>query len=307
MIIVGIPFPNVFDIQVAEKKKYNDVYKSSKSLLSGSEWYCQQAFRALNQATGRCIRHRFDYGAIIFLDERFRQEKNLTYISKWIRKSIRQHDSFNHLLEGLKFFFRDVKVENNGSSMQPIDVEPIDVEEPRNRFIEMKNNKLTKPNLKAKRSVPDSVATPEITTKMKKSAVMTTEYDCSLTPTESKAQKVRPSNMSDNNTLITYVDLEGDLETQNRCSSPQPMILSPNDFELTVVKETPRNNDHEPLIVKETPIKETCHVTLESVSEDDMSNSTIFQTKFPEQQFITFVFFLLFYFCFWMHACIRDS
>ncbi|KAI3776551.1 hypothetical protein L1987_46337 [Smallanthus sonchifolius] len=71
---------------------------------------------------------------------------------------------------------------------------------------------------------------------------------------------------------------------KNVCSSPQPMILSSNDFELTVVKETPRNNDHEPLIVKETPIKETCHVTLESVSEDEMSNSTIFQTKFPEQQ-----------------------
>ncbi|KAM0012938.1 putative RNA helicase [Helianthus debilis subsp. tardiflorus] len=56
-----------FDIQVAEKKKYNDTFKSSKGLLSGNEWYCQQAFRALNQAAGRCIRHRFDYGAIIFL------------------------------------------------------------------------------------------------------------------------------------------------------------------------------------------------------------------------------------------------
>lgn len=40
------------DIQVALKKKYNDTHKSSKSLLSGSEWYCHQAFRALNQAAG---------------------------------------------------------------------------------------------------------------------------------------------------------------------------------------------------------------------------------------------------------------
>lgn len=43
-----------FDIQVAQKKKFNDTYKSSKNLLGGSEWYCQQAFRALNQAAGMC-------------------------------------------------------------------------------------------------------------------------------------------------------------------------------------------------------------------------------------------------------------
>ncbi|KAL8211546.1 hypothetical protein R6Q57_005983 [Mikania cordata] len=289
VIIVGIPFPNVFDIQVAEKKKYNDTYKSSKSLLSGSEWYCQQAFRALNQAAGRCIRHRFDYGAIIFLDERFRQEKNLSYISKWIRKSIRQHDNFDQLIEGLKLFFRDIKVEVNGRFMQSIDVETVDVKEPRNGFTEMKNNKVTKCNLKGQRSISDCVAAPEIATKMKKSAVMTTEYDCSLTAEKSKAQEVMPSNKSGNNTGIAYVDLSYDLETQNRCSSTPPMSLFPDDFELTVVKETPRNNEHEPLTLKETPtketpIEETNSGTIESVSEDGLSNSTISHTNIPDLQ-----------------------
>ncbi|KAK2988222.1 hypothetical protein RJ640_020704, partial [Escallonia rubra] len=110
VIIVGIPFPNIHDIQVAQKKKYNDIYKSSKNLLSGSEWYCQQAFRALNQAAGRCIRHRYDYGAIIFIDERYRQERNMKYISKWLRNSIRQYDNFDKSLDGLKSFFRDAKM-----------------------------------------------------------------------------------------------------------------------------------------------------------------------------------------------------
>ncbi|KAL9276000.1 Fanconi anemia group J protein-like protein [Drosera capensis] len=55
------------DIQVAQKKKFNDTHRASKNLISGSDWYCQQAFRALNQAAGRCIRHKSDYGAIIFL------------------------------------------------------------------------------------------------------------------------------------------------------------------------------------------------------------------------------------------------
>lgn len=39
-------------------------------MLTGEEWYVQQAARAVNQAVGRVIRHRHDYGAIIYCDER---------------------------------------------------------------------------------------------------------------------------------------------------------------------------------------------------------------------------------------------
>ncbi|KAK4276444.1 hypothetical protein QN277_014596 [Acacia crassicarpa] len=109
VIIVGIPFPNINDIQVALKKKYNDTYKSSKNLLSGNEWYCHQAFRALNQAAGRCIRHRLDYGAVILLDERFKEERNRAFISKWLRKTLRIYDSFDLSLKGLRSFFEKAK------------------------------------------------------------------------------------------------------------------------------------------------------------------------------------------------------
>ncbi|XP_031739564.1 Fanconi anemia group J protein-like isoform X1 [Cucumis sativus] len=109
VIIVGIPFPDINGIQVALKKKFNDKYKMSKNLLSGNEWYCQQAFRALNQAAGRCIRHKFDYGAIVLLDERFQEERNRTYISKWLRKSIKQFDNFEQSMEELKSFFSHIK------------------------------------------------------------------------------------------------------------------------------------------------------------------------------------------------------
>lgn len=40
--------------------------------LTGEAWYTQQATRAVNQATGRVIRHMHDYGAIILADERFK-------------------------------------------------------------------------------------------------------------------------------------------------------------------------------------------------------------------------------------------
>ena len=39
-------------------------------ILLGAEWYEIQAFRALNQALGRCIRHRKDWGAILMVDDR---------------------------------------------------------------------------------------------------------------------------------------------------------------------------------------------------------------------------------------------
>ena len=39
--------------------------------INGHEWYSQQALRAVNQAIGRVIRHKDDYGAILLCDERF--------------------------------------------------------------------------------------------------------------------------------------------------------------------------------------------------------------------------------------------
>lgn len=44
---------------------------STLQFLSGYEWYRLQATRAVNQAIGRVIRHRHDYGAVFLCDHRW--------------------------------------------------------------------------------------------------------------------------------------------------------------------------------------------------------------------------------------------
>ncbi|KAM9812029.1 Fanconi anemia group J protein isoform 5-T5 [Syngnathus typhle] len=76
VITIGIPFPNIKNLQVKLKMKYNDQHSKSRGLLSGHQWYEIQAYRALNQALGRCIRHRNDWGALILVDDRYRSNPN---------------------------------------------------------------------------------------------------------------------------------------------------------------------------------------------------------------------------------------
>ncbi|XP_060800008.1 Fanconi anemia group J protein isoform X2 [Neoarius graeffei] len=106
VVTIGIPFPNIKDLQVELKMKYNDQHCKSRGLLPGSRWYEIQAYRALNQALGRCIRHRNDWGALILVDDRFRANPNkyITGLSKWVRQLVKHHDSFTSAIQSLVSF-----------------------------------------------------------------------------------------------------------------------------------------------------------------------------------------------------------
>ncbi|KAK2831413.1 hypothetical protein Q7C36_016499 [Tachysurus vachellii] len=106
VVTIGIPFPNIKDLQVELKMKYNDQHCKSRGLLPGGRWYEIQAFRALNQALGRCIRHKNDWGALILVDDRFRANPNkyITGLSKWVRQLVKHHDSFTSAMESLVSF-----------------------------------------------------------------------------------------------------------------------------------------------------------------------------------------------------------
>lgn len=50
VLIFGIPFPNVKDTKVGLKKSYNDAGQRTHRLLSGDQWYTQQAFRCVSHS-----------------------------------------------------------------------------------------------------------------------------------------------------------------------------------------------------------------------------------------------------------------
>ncbi|XP_058805941.1 Fanconi anemia group J protein homolog [Phymastichus coffea] len=102
VLTIGIPYAVQSDPNVKLKREYNDQNRN-KGLLPGGEWYSVQAYRALNQALGRCIRHRNDWGAILLVDERLLTSYSASYLPKWIRE-MRQNGSNYNLKEELKAF-----------------------------------------------------------------------------------------------------------------------------------------------------------------------------------------------------------
>ena len=106
VMCVGIPFPNVKDIQVNLKKEYNaERKKEGAEILSANEWYEIQAFRALNQALGRCIRHKRDWGAILMVDDRYGKiPRYINGLSKWVRSGVDHFSNCEVMLNSLKTF-----------------------------------------------------------------------------------------------------------------------------------------------------------------------------------------------------------
>lgn len=101
VICVGVPLPNCFDRSITAKKAYNDEQRLLRklNLLPGDEWYKQQAYRALAQALGRCIRHSADYGTVVLMDSRHCHDENTPLrdgvamahanLPKWMRSHVR--------------------------------------------------------------------------------------------------------------------------------------------------------------------------------------------------------------------------
>ncbi|KFW09472.1 Regulator of telomere elongation helicase 1, partial [Eurypyga helias] len=109
VIITGLPFPPRMDPRVVLKMQFLDEMKKSGAgaqYLSGREWYNQQASRAVNQAIGRVIRHRQDYGAIFLCDNRFSNGEVRGKLPSWVRPYVSVYNNFGHAVRSVSLFFR---------------------------------------------------------------------------------------------------------------------------------------------------------------------------------------------------------
>ncbi|CAJ1943060.1 unnamed protein product [Cylindrotheca closterium] len=141
VVITGLPFAPSFDPKVKMKREFLDCNKRKQNMkskedggfgaktadvLSGHEWYTQQAHRAVNQAIGRVIRNRVDYGAVLLLDSRFGMPANKQGLSKWVRPHILDDEGMGKTISSLAKFYKEaaVKVEQRKLSIPTPRLEP---------------------------------------------------------------------------------------------------------------------------------------------------------------------------------------
>ncbi|XP_059975842.1 regulator of telomere elongation helicase 1 isoform X2 [Mesoplodon densirostris] len=110
VIVTGLPYPPRMDPRVVLKMQFLDEMKGQNGardqFLSGHDWYRQQASRAVNQAIGRVIRHRHDYGAVFLCDHRFSSVDARAQLPSWVRPHVKVYDSFGHVIRDVAQFFR---------------------------------------------------------------------------------------------------------------------------------------------------------------------------------------------------------
>lgn len=105
--------------------------------LDGQKWYEIQAYRAINQACGRGVRHANDYCQIVLLDQRLWNNRHM--LSKWVQNGAKtsvedyvEDNSLQNIVEH--------HVSSNAACFQPREVQRVDVAElsdfkPRDRTV----------------------------------------------------------------------------------------------------------------------------------------------------------------------------
>ena len=122
--IAGLPYPNPFDVENETRMRFalsgeirndNETFGAIESSRQ-SAYYDALCMAVVNQAIGRVIRHKDDYAAIIFLDERMRESRLQNLLPKWVLNSFRKCTSDYDSVSGIRhlryFFDLQCKIRN---------------------------------------------------------------------------------------------------------------------------------------------------------------------------------------------------
>lgn len=94
VLIVGLPFSNLYSTEIICKKEYYDnMFKQKLSSINGQDYYESQCMKAVNQAIGRAIRHVKDYSVILLFDCRYNNIEIKKKIPTWLNSKASECNS----------------------------------------------------------------------------------------------------------------------------------------------------------------------------------------------------------------------
>ena len=110
VFLCGIPFAPPNDPRVVLKKHFLQLKilkkENAGKVLSPDEWYKLEGLKAVNQAIGRIIRHKEDFGIVVLADLRFAGVQE-SHLSAWIRPSMKAYNTPEAFFETCERFFRE--------------------------------------------------------------------------------------------------------------------------------------------------------------------------------------------------------
>ncbi|XP_045108856.1 ATP-dependent DNA helicase DDX11-like [Portunus trituberculatus] len=117
VVMVGLPYPNTHSPELKEKMLYlnKNVSAGQDGKASGSVFYENLCFKAVNQSIGRAIRHKQDYASILLLDHRYSRPASIQALPGWISKHLRVTTKFPEAFGLLRKFFVEKRAEGTVS------------------------------------------------------------------------------------------------------------------------------------------------------------------------------------------------
>lgn len=107
VIVVGLPFPNKSNPELAEKMNF---ITKNVSATAASEYYENLCMKAVNQSIGRAIRHIRDYATVLLLDTRYHRQNILQKLPDWIRQNLVKANGYGKAHSEIAKFFREHKL-----------------------------------------------------------------------------------------------------------------------------------------------------------------------------------------------------
>lgn len=259
-------------------------------LLTGDEWYTLEASRAVNQAIGRVIRHKDDYGAILLCDTRFNNPRHKNQLSQWIQGHLatnqQNYGSIGPIIGEVSRFFRNAE----RTLPQPNQLKPLNSS--------TKENIVTSPHFKRESTTP-AITIQILRNKIsalqqidKSNKVMSWEPSNYKIPNEKGFKTEAKDFMSALDTHVTSIDFNE---------------MVPNSSLVTIHKRE-RSNEDSSNMIKKKKFKmisntETAAPRQVVKSEPIMENKKLFETVFDNRtvptdrsELLKLVrFFILFY------------